>query len=120
MFDLPFRGDRKEFGVDAVGHADAREPLFAVELRFEHGWYRREAVSGASELTQHRIVLELSQHQRPHTLSIEPLIQRRSNRRVVGGEQHRYAVQGLGKSTAQSLGERWSCHPVDLALAERM
>src|SRR5690349_1661294 len=85
MFDLALGRDGIELGFHAFGQADANEPMLSAEGSFEHGRHRREPMTLAGKLSQHRVVLELTEQQRPYIVAIEPLIKRSSNRRIVRG-----------------------------------
>ncbi len=111
---------RVELRLHATDHPDPHEAILASKLCFENRRHGSIAVSGARELAQHRVILELTEHQWTDPLSLEPLIQGTSNGSVIRWQKDRDAIQRFRKASPQGFRERRRCHPVHIAAAQRV
>ena len=82
--DLLLHGYRVEAALDAFGQPDRRKPVVALEILLEDARRRIDACSLLAEHAQQRVVLELTNDDRPNSERGEPLIDAAPDGGVVG------------------------------------
>src|SRR5690348_6236388 len=97
MLQFAFCADGIKLSTNIVGGPDHSHSFLFPKLAFNDCGERKDTHARFAERAQQREIFELTSNDRPYSLRLEPEIQIAPQRRVVGGQEHRRAIERSGK-----------------------